>query len=445
MQERLQKIYPRPHITDITLLLVGIVVAYVLYAPPAYAYLDPGTGSVLIYVLFGLVTATVFSLKTIVHKACIVAPGMLHRKTLRTESAEIIFYSEGAQYWLVFSPIIKALCDKGVQCTYLTSDTSDVGLEYESKLCTTSYIGNGMKAYAHVNSLSAKIVVMTTPQLDVFELQRSKKVRHYAHVMHAPTDALFYKKYAFDAFDSVFCSGPHQIKHIRALEQLRGLPKKELFRTGLTYYDAMLEMMADMSTEPSAKKTVFVASTWGPNSMFTKYGIDFMRKLAGMPLQFIIRPHPQMRQSQRSLYADLENLAEEYGNIALDNRRSPTGSLLSADVMISDISGVIFDYAFLLQRPMIIVDTDVGRAGFEAEDIDEDAWEIDARTKVGTVVPGEKLDQLDAILRGIVARGTLSTNAKARIASLRQSSVYHFGQAGGVAAEQICTILSAMS
>ena len=55
---------------------------------------------------------------------------------------------------------------------------------------------------------------MTTPQLDVFALKRSKSVDHYCYVIHAPNNIHADKKFAFDYFYSVLCSSHAQIENL---------------------------------------------------------------------------------------------------------------------------------------------------------------------------------------------------------------------------------------
>ena len=106
------------------------------------------------------------------------------------ESVELVFYSEGGQYWNVFSPVIDALHARGVKCAYLTSDDNDKGLQYVSPHVIVKYIGGTAMSAAVLNHLDVQLVVMTSPQLGIFSLRRSQNVQHYSHLIHAPTDAL---------------------------------------------------------------------------------------------------------------------------------------------------------------------------------------------------------------------------------------------------------------
>jgi hypothetical protein len=199
-----------------------------------FLYIDPASTSALLYIVIALVATVAFALRGFFYKIknLILGKGFISSNDF--ENTDIIFYSEGKQYWPVFLPVIKALEKKNVPCAYLTSDKDDPGLTYNSEYYGSKYIGNLTMTSVYMNKLKAKFVGMTTPQLDVMMIQRSKKVQHYGHIVHAPIDIFTYRKFAFDYFDSVFCSGSHQIEGIKKLEEKRGTHKKILLETGLT-------------------------------------------------------------------------------------------------------------------------------------------------------------------------------------------------------------------
>ena len=58
--------------------------------------------------------------------------------------------------------------------------------------------------------LSAGIVLMTTPGIQVYQLKRSKNVKHYSHIFHSCTDSTMYRLFGLDYFDSVLMTGDYQ-------------------------------------------------------------------------------------------------------------------------------------------------------------------------------------------------------------------------------------------
>ena len=414
--------------------LIPIIIAAL--ASPAHAYLDPGTGSMLLYALAGVAAALAYLLRGLFQRAANLAVGSRSREIDDIEVHRLVLYSEGGQYWSLFSPVIRALEAKGVQCTYLTSDKSDEGLRHRSSHVTVKYLGGAAISAAALNRLAAELVVMTTPQLGVFQLKRSKHVQHYTHLIHSPTGGLHYKRYAFDHFDSVMCSGPHQIRDIRALERKRGMPEKELLETGLTYYDFMLDDLPCFD-QKGDRRTVLIAPTWGPLGLITRYGTTCIRPLLDDGSHVILRPHPQSYVSEWELMREIEDDLKEYHNLTIDRSAAGATSMAASDLLISDLSGVIFDYAFLFSKPVIVVDSDIQRGGFEAEYVEGEIWEVSAREKLGRLIAESELSMLPSIVEQ-----TLQSYRPTAIETFREKSLYNFGSAGETAANQLVEIMA---
>ncbi len=412
-----------------------LLIPFILISP-AFAYLDPGTGSMLLYFIMGVVATFIYFLKGIFYKIkALVAGGKIDRGLRDLNGTDILFYSEGGNYWNVFLPVIEELEKKAVKSVYYTSGEKDPALETSFKHMSAQYIGNGLTAFTLLNNIKVKVMVMTTPQLDIMHLKRSENVGHYVHLIHAPTDALIYKKFAFDYFDSIMCSGEHQIESIRALEQKRDLPQKNLYKTGLTYYDIMYRDR-NKYIRKEEKKTILVAPTWGSNGMLTKFGAGPVKELLQANYQVILRPHPQMYVSQKELMDKLENELSSYSNLEID--RNPSGEIPMgrADVMISDISGIIFDFFFIYEKPVVIIEDTIEKGGLEAEDVEKEIWESTIFEKVATLLNHNNINTLPHVVEQLIGKDIAQD-----IEKLRNQSLFNFPQAGPVAAEQILEII----
>ncbi len=407
------------------------------FTSTSYAYLDPTTGSVAIYFIVGFLAVIFYSLKDLFYKIRFSShPSTLKQIDHRNEHI-IIFYSEGNNYWNVFSPIIEALDKLSIHCLYLTSDKDDRGLECPLKNVKSKYIGQGLPAMTTLNHLRAKLVVMTTPQLDVIQLRRSKNVQHYAHVVHSPVGMLFYRKFAVDYFDSVLCSGEHQKRDIRCLEEKRGLPKKTLFSTGLTYYDVMVKNLNSFKKNKNDNNiNILIAPTWKTTGLLDQSGIDWIKVLLEDGYHVTLRPHPQFFISRNDFIAKIIKELSVFPNLMIDRSPSPEPTMAMADFLISDFSGIIFDFAFLYNKPIIILDNDLPLGGFEGEDVNCEVWEIATRSKLGSIIKPEQISQLSSIIKKISQENKTIDRSK-----IKEQSVYHFGTAGIVAGEQLSTIL----
>jgi len=352
---------------------------------------------------------------------------------------DIVFYSEGKQYWQVFLPIIKALDSKNIQCVYFSSDKEDPGLGYISNYYQSKYIGNLTMTSVFLNKLNAKFVGMTTPQLDVMMIRRSKNVKHYAHIVHAPIDVFTYRKFAFDYFDSVFCSGPHQIKGIKQIEIQRNTTKKQLLKTGLTYYDVMLDELKKLPKIEKKRPVVLVAPTWKEYSIINRFGVKFFEHLLkNEEYDIILRPHPQSYVSFPKIIGEIEEKFKDEVRITIDTNPSGAISMAKADLMISDLSGVIWDFAFLFSKPVLLLETKFETIeGFEGSELNYEMWEMKERSRLGKI-----FNEDDVINISDLAIDLIKNSPQSQLESLKNESVYNIGNAGEVAANQIIEIIS---
>lgn len=405
-------------------------------------YIDPASTSALLYIIIALVATIAFSLRGYFYRLKNLILGRGFKSSDELGGTEIVFYSEGKQYWNVFLPIIRALEKKEVPCAYLTSDKEDPGLSYHSDLYTSKFVGNLTMTSVYLNKLKAKFVGMTTPQLDVMMIRRSKRVQHYGHIVHAPIDVFTYRKFAFDYFDSVFCSGPHQIEGIKKLEEKRGTQKKLLLETGLTYYDVMLDDLNSITAAEKRNPIVLVAPTWKEYSIINRFGVSFFSSLLkNTTFDIIFRPHPQSYVSFPRLMDELNAFAETEPRLSVDTKPSGTESMAKSDIMISDLSGVIWDYAFLFSKPVLLLKTEFETIeGFEGSELNYPMWEMRERPKLGRIFTEEDIDSI-----GAIANELIGNPPSVQLEKLRDESVYNFGNAGEAAANQILGIVKRLN
>jgi len=154
--------------------IIGIFLVYFLLVPDgAYAYLDPGSGSMLISALVALVTILGFMAKSFIYDKVKILGKKSNMPDLKREY-NVVVYSEGGQYWNVFLPVLSALEARGIPSVYFTSREDDPGLQHEFKHIEKQYIGEGNNAFIVLNRLRAAFVLMTTPGLGVLQIKRRK-------------------------------------------------------------------------------------------------------------------------------------------------------------------------------------------------------------------------------------------------------------------------------
>jgi hypothetical protein len=353
----------------------------------------------------------------------------------------IVFYSEGATYWNTFRPVLEALDVLGQKTVYLTSDPEDPGLSHPLRHGEARCIGSGSRAFAALNMLEADICALTTPGLDVLQIRRSPGVSHYAHLVHAVTDAAIYKLFSFDYFDSVLCSGKHQIRSLRYLEELRGTRRKLLPETGCLYLDVLAERLrsspAALPTGSAKNFRLLLAPTWGANGLLSRFGEKLLDPLARSGFSLTIRPHPQSLVVEKTLIRRMQEQFASRGNVRWDFAPDGFASMAASDILISDLSGIVFDYAFVLERPVITVQFTPDIRGLEAADLPWPAWELDVLPALGARLAPEAVGDLP----GIIAALPQGEDFRRSLRKLREESLFHYGRAGETAARQLLGIL----
>ena len=394
------------------------------------------SGSTILYVLFALAATLFYSLVGVFYRLKNMLAGRGFSSQESFDGIDIVFFSEGKQYWNVYLPIIEALEKKQIRSAYVTADLSDPAIEYESSFLEVKALGNMNSAMAFMNQLSSPLVVTTTPQLDIFTLKRSKKVQHYSHILHSPTDTHTYRQFAFDYFDSVLCSGSYQIKSIREVEKVRRTPAKRLFETGLTYYDIMKEATQIEPSVSGEKPSVLVAPTWQSYSLLNRFGVNFFKELLCDDYTIIFRPHPQSFVSFPELVQEVVDVFGEEDNFILDRNPSGSESMNRSSVMISDLSGVIYDYLFLYEKPVILMDTHMNTDGMEAYDLDYEMWDKTLCRSAGKTITEEDIPKISSIVQKM-----LNQPLNDEIKQIRNEALYNFGTAGQTAATQLLEIV----
>jgi len=392
-------------------------------------YIDPGTGSMLFSVLIGAAATVYFLSRAAFIKAKTALAGG-RKKTAPGVRFPYVIYCEGRQYVNVFLPVLDEFELRGEALLYLTSDEDDPALTAPRMFVKAEYIGEGNRAFARLNMLAADVVLMTTPGLDVYQLKRSKLVKHYAHVLHAPGDAVMYRLFGIDYFDSILLTGDYQARDIRALEAIRGLPAKELVTVGCSYLDALRETMRGIPAEAEHPFTVLVSPTWGAQGLLARFGERLLGPLAETGWRVIVRPHPQSQKSEAAL---LEKLRSRYAgtpNIVWDFARDNTASLLKADVMISDFSGIIYDYMFLRDRPVLYANQGADLRMYDADDLGEGAaarlWQFETLRRAGVELTEEMFPR--------IREAALAASDNEQLCAARERAVneawMHRGEAG---------------
>ena len=359
-------------------------------------YIDPGTGSMLFTILIGVIGAGIYSLRMLWIKLRFKLSG--GKIDASNQSIPFAIFADDKRYWKIFEPICREMDKLGKKVVYMTASPDDPALNESFEHVKTEFIGEENKAFARLNFLNATILLSTTPGLDVYQWKRSKQVKYYVHIPHAASEITLYRMFGIDYYDAILLSGQYQANDIRNLEKLRNLPKKELVKVGIPYMDEMAARLEKEGPAPEHPRTVLLAPSWGQSAIFNVYGGKILDVLLKTGYHVIVRPHPQSFTSEKELLDKLMAEYPESDQLEWNRDTDNFDVLRRSDILISDFSGVIFDFTLIYDKPVIYTDPQFDVSLYDAWWLDTPLWTTSALPRLGAQLTEENMQNLKDLI-----------------------------------------------
>jgi len=144
--------------------------------------------------------------------------------------------------------------------------------------------------------------------------------------------------------------------------------------------------------------------------------------------------------SEKLLLARLEKTLAKYPNLHWDQNPDNFESLCKATILVSDLSGIVFDFAFGFLKPVISIADPPNPEGFEAFDIPHPLWEFSFLDRIGKHISKRDLTDLPRIIRTLASSKTLRNEIRA----LRDENIANFGHAAKPIADEILNVAKAV-
>ena len=363
--------------------------------------------------------------------------GLFGLRKLLKSGVRIAFYSEGNAYRGFLEPVVEELTTGlNVKICYMTSDPADIFLLNPPYNVNPVYIGWGSAMIFAFQTLRFDVLVMTMPDLNLFHIKRSFYPVHYIYLQHSLVSShMVYRTGAFDHFDSIFCSGPHQVAEIREWENINGLKAKKLYQHGYAPLETVMRgFNSYLGSSPRLLERgcrVLVAPSWGSEGIIDKGAAPLIESLLNAGHHVILRTHPQSIKTSFVKIHELKKIFMPHPNFEFDHDTSIFESLYDADVLVSDWSGIALEYGLGLERPVIFIDVPRKVHNSRYTEVTNIPFEVVAREQLGVVLSADKLDKAPDLV-------TLLTENKNRFAKqariLRHKYVFNLGKSAKIGA-----------
>ena len=360
-----------------------------------FLYIDPSTGSMLFAVIIGMVSALFFGFKAFMMK--VRTRFGVNLKEIKDENKlDYVIFSDHKRYWNVFEPICDEFEKRGIEAHYWTMSNDDPALSKPYKYVKCEFIGSGNKGFAKLNFMNARICLSTTPGLDVYQWKRSRECDFYVHVFHAAGLARGgYRMFGLDYYDALLPVSEHHCDYVRELEEKRGLPAKEIKVVGSTYLDEMAKRYQNTKRVDNDNKVVLIAPSWGPSSLLEKYEGKIIEEAINTGYHIVVRPHPQTMTQNPKL---LERLKSKFNNVEWNFDNDNFDILNRSDIMISDFSGVLFDYTLIFDKPVIYAKIERDMSIYDDAILDDNKWTDRILEKFACELKRENISNLKSII-----------------------------------------------
>lgn len=368
-------------------------------------YIDPGTGSMLFSLFIGISMALTFGVKYFISKLKFILTRGKISDNLDYASIPYVIFSDHKRYWNIFKPICDEFEKREIDIVYYTASEDDPAFNCSYKHVKTEFLGTGNKPFGRLNMLKADILIATTPNLDVYQWKRSKGVKCYVHIPHYVGDFSDYRMFGLDYYDAVLASGENQIRFIKKIEELRpSIKHKEIALVGSICLDNLKKKVDSVKKQENKQPVVLLAPSWGKSGILSRYGEKFLDELIKTGYQIIVRPHPQSYSAEKKL---MESLESKYTSIEWNKDNDNFDVLSKADILITDFSGIIFDYSLVFGKPVIYADTKFDTLPYDADWLDEKIWSLRAVEKIGVQLEEKDFGNLKCLIDECIINRTL--------------------------------------
>lgn len=357
-----------------------------------------------------------------------------YKRFFSIKNKHVIFYSERSGFYKYYAEIIEYLLKKtNVAIHYITNDPNDVIFEKaktEPKI-KPYYIGV-KKMITLMMKIEADIVVMTTPDLDNYYIKRSlmKKDIEYIFVPHDPSSMhMGFREHSLDNFDTVFCTGPHIAKEVRASEELYKTKEKTLVEFGYPFIEQLITACEQLPKNESDKKQILIAPSWQEDNLLDSCVETLIDKLYGDKYKIIVRPHPEyMKRYKEKMMVLCEKYADKVGeNLEFELDFSSSESIYSSDILITDWSGTGTEFGFATLKPVVFVNTKMKMENENYKNIGIEPQEIRLRNVLGVALEKNELaEKIAPTVQNLLSDNSFKETAKKE----RENYFYNLGSGG---------------
>ena len=360
-----------------------------------------------------------------------------YKKFFSIVNKHLVFYSESGGFYKYYQGIIEYLLkNTNLVIHYITSDPSDKIFELSEKYdrIRPYFIGE-KRLITLMMKMEADVVVMTMPDLENYHIKRSyiSKDIEYIYIPHGMDSLnLTMRTGSMDHYDTIFCVGKHQREEIEKTEIAYGLPKKKLIDWGYSLLDEMCKDYKALSHKENNVKKILIAPSWQEDNIVDSCLEKILDNLKGKGYQVTVRPHPQHVRHRGELMEQLKAKYEQDSDVEIQTDFSSNSTVFEADLMITDWSGIAYEYAYTTQKPVLFINTPMKIMNPEYQKIDTIPLNILLREEIGCSLNVDELNKIGETVKMLLEH---KSDYYQKIGNFVQEYVYNHGTSAEIGAK----------
>lgn len=337
-----------------------------------------------------------------------------YKRFEKYSNKQIVFYSEKNGFYKYFRDVIEYIIKKtDIVVHYISSDPEDEIFSIQNDSFQTYYIGE-KKLIVLMLKMDADIVVMTMPDLQKYHIKRSlvRTNIEYIYMDHGIGSInMMLRKHALDYFDTIFVSNYITEAEIRKQEEIYGLKPKTIVQYGFSLIDNMTAKYKTQVPSIHTRPQILIAPSWQEDNLIDLCIEGLLDNILRYEYDVILRPHPQYVRHFEGKLQLLKERYKEYKNFTLQMDFASDNTVFNADILITDWSGIAYEYSFATSKPVLFVNTPMKVMNPDYKDIPVVPFDIEIRNKIGIEISPENISEIGTYIEQLLHDESFSVDS----------------------------------
>ncbi len=197
--------------------------------------------------------------------------------------------------------------------------------------------------------------------------------------------------------------------------------------------DNLIENFKKISSETKAgeneKRKILIAPSWQKDNILDTCLDSMLDSLLGQGYLIIIRAHPEYKKRYTPRF---NAIVEKYKDIpqselVIETDFSSNVTIFTADLVITDWSGIAHEFSFATLRPTLFINTPMKIINKNYQKINLVPINISLRSKIGVALEMNEMDKVSDTVADLLKR---HDEFHASIEKIREATVYNIGTSG---------------